>query len=315
MSSNITVIIPMKNEIRHIERSIKSALRLTPQVFVIDSFSTDGSTIVAEKLGAKVFQYEWTSTSNFSKKINWALTELPITTTWAIRLDADEYFMDNCIEHLEQELKRIPEDVNGCTLIRRIFFLGKWMKHSNEYPKTSMRIFRVGKAEMENRWLDEHVDIKEGKALNLPYDIVDDNKLTLTQWTEKHNANYSIKEAIELINQEIGLFTRNNNVLDRNAEKKKNDNRLYAQMPKYWRAFLFFFYRYFFKLGFMDGREGFLWNFFQCWWYRTLADAKVDEIYNACGKDKIKIIEYIRTNYKIELTSECYRTDYKVYCN
>ena len=64
--NNITVIIPMRNEIRHIERSVTSALDLTPHVYVVDSGSTDGSIEVAKSLGAEVFQYEWTSSSNFS---------------------------------------------------------------------------------------------------------------------------------------------------------------------------------------------------------------------------------------------------------
>ena len=48
----------------------------------------------AEELGAKVFQYDWSSTANFAKKLNWALRNVPFETTWLIRLDADEYFLD-----------------------------------------------------------------------------------------------------------------------------------------------------------------------------------------------------------------------------
>lgn len=299
---DITVIIPIRNEIKHIERSVKSALLLTDQVFVVDSNSTDGSIELAESLGAKVFQYGWTSESNFSTKINWALDELPIKTTWAIRLDADEYFMEKCINGLEDYVKKLPDDVNGGTLVRRIHFLGRWMKHSAEYPKTSLRLFRVGKVHMESRWLDEHIDVGDGKAVDLPFDIVDDSKITLTQWVNKHNSNYSIKEAIELINDEIGLFDRQKSELDKNAQKKKKIKARYASMPHYWRCFVWFVYREFFRLGFLDGREGFLWNFFQGWWYRTLADAKVDEIYKACGKDKEKIVKYIFDYYGIDIS-------------
>lgn len=302
--ADITVIIPIRNEIRHIERSVKSAFELTSHVFVVDSGSTDGSIDVAEKLGAKVVQYDWTSESNFAKKINWALKNLPIRTTWAIRLDADEYFMPNAIEGIPRVLENVDDDVNGFTLIRRVFFLGKWMKHSKEYPKTSMRIYRVGHVKMENRWLDEHIDIGNGRCLDLPFDIVDDSKIPISQWVNKHNNDYSIKEAIELINEEIGLFEREDIHVDEKAQKKKKIKAQYASMPKYWRCFIWFIYREFFKLGFLDGKEGFLWNFFQGWWYRTLADAKVDEIYKACGKDKIKIAQYIIENYNIDITKE-----------
>jgi hypothetical protein len=79
-------------------------------------------------------------------------------------------------------------------------------------------------------------------------------------------------------------------------------------MPKYWRAFFFFCYRYFFKLGILDGIQGFLWNFFQCWWYRTIVDAKIDEIYSKCGKNKKNIIYFINEEYglKIEKRNNSY---------
>jgi len=305
-NSIISVIIPIKNEAIHIARAVKSALRLTPNVFVVDSSSTDDSITIAHNLGAQVYQYDWVQTSNFSKKINWALKYLPLQTTWVIRLDADEYFLDNCIEKLENALSDIPSDINGCTIIRRIHFLGRWMKHSNEYPKTTLRIMRVGCTEMEDRWLDEHVDLKGGKSIDLPFEIVDDNKTSLSNWINKHNNVYAIREAIELINQEINLFNRDDSTIniDPNAQKKKRHKSFYAKQPKYWRAFFFFCYRYFFKLGILDGKQGFLWNFFQCWWYRTLADAKVDEIYDTCGKDKEKIIDYIKKEYGIDCSKK-----------
>ena len=300
--NNITVIIPIKDEIQHIERSIKSALRLTQYVFVVDSGSTDGSVELAEKLGARVFQYKWTKESNFSKKINWALENLPFETTWAIRLDADEYFMNNAIDGLPKVLEDVDDDVNGFTLIRRMHFMGRWMKHSKEYPKTTLRVYRVGKVKMENRWLDEHVDVGSGRAVDLPFDIVDDNKITIEKWVNKHNNDYSIKEAIELINQEIGLFSRQESHLDAMAQKKKRQKTHYSKMPKYWRCFAWFIYREFFMLGFLDGKEGFLWNFLQAWWYRVLADMKVEEIYRACGKDKDKIVKYVMDNYNLDIT-------------
>ena len=71
-----------------------------------------------------------------------------------------------------------------------------------------------------------------------------------------------INRVIGLINSEIGLFKREDvyNQLDANAQRKKRDKEKYSKMPKYWRAFFFFCYRYFYKLGFLDGVQGFLWK-------------------------------------------------------
>jgi hypothetical protein len=75
----------------------------------------------------------------------------------------------------------------------------------------------------------------------------------------------------------------------------------YAKQPLFWRSFAYFCYRYFFKLGFLDGKEGFLWHFLQGWWYRTLVDAKIFEIKKACGNDPEKIKQHLKAEYHIEL--------------
>ena len=74
----------------------------------------------------------------------------------------------------------------------------------------------------------------------------------------------------------------------------------YAKMPVFWRSFAYFCYRYIVKLGFLDGKEGFLWDFLQGWWYRTLVDAKILEIKKTCGQDAKKIRKYLIDNYQIK---------------
>ena len=302
MESNISVIILATNEIIHIERSVLSALRLTPHVFVIDSSSTDGTKEKAELLGAKVYQYEWTTSSNFSKKINWALENIPIKTTWVVRLDADEYFLETTLQRLPEEIEQLGQKINAATLNRRIHFQGRWIKHSGQYPRPMIRIMRLGFCHYEPRWLDEHVHVERSAISNLSLDFVDDNLITISQWVKKHD-NYAIKEAIEILHQEIGLFQREEKYenIGKHAENGKKDKSIYNKMPLYWRAFLYFFYRHFIKMGFLDGYQGFLWNFFQGWWYRTLVDVKIAEIKKACGNDIKKIKEYLKTEYNIKL--------------
>ena len=299
MKSNITVIILVKNEIIHIERAVKSALKLSPYVFVVDSSSTDGTVEKAKSLGAKVFQYDLNF--NFSQKMNWAMENLPIITTWVIRLDADEYFLDNTIQKLQNKIEELEPEINGVALNRRIHFMGRWIKHSGQYPRPMVRVTRLGYAKYEPRWLDEHVNV-QGNIIYLPLDFVDDSLITISQWVKKHD-NYSTKEAIEMLHLEIGLFQRDesNGNIGKSAKKIKKAKFTYARMPLYWRALLYFLYRYFIKLGFLDGYQGFLWNFFQGWWYRTLVDTKIFEIKKACGTDRLKIKAYLKKEYSIEI--------------
>lgn len=302
MYKDISIIIPATNEILHIERSVKSALTLTDKVFVVDSHSTDGTKDVAEKLGAKVFQYDWTAESNFSKKMNWALVNLPIETTWVMRLDADEYLVNDWNVQIDSLMNSIPDNVNGVNVLRRIYFLGRWMRHRDNYPRPSMRILRYGKARFENRWLDEHIDLEGGSSMDFPLEIADNPNITISRWIDKHNR-YSLREAVMLIDGEIGLMSRVaiGQTFDEKAVKTKKRKNSYNKLKPYWRGFFYFCYRYFFKLGFLDGREGFLWDFYHAWWYRNLVDTKVQEIYSICGKDPEKIRKYLMDTYKMKI--------------
>ena len=75
----------------------------------------------------------------------------------------------------------------------------------------------------------------------------------------------------------------------------------YCKQPLFVRSFVYFIYRYFFKMGFLEGKEGFIWNFLQGWWYRTLVDVKIFEIKKECGTDKQKIKHYLSQIYKINI--------------
>ncbi len=300
MESNITVIIPVKNEIIHIERCVKSALYLTPFVFVVDSLSTDGTIEKAELLGARVFQYEYKASNTFSDKMNWSLENLPIETKWVIRLDADEYFLENTIVKLSKELDNLNPIVNGVTLNRRIFFQRRWIKHGGQYPREALRVTRFGFAKYESRWLDEKVIVDRNTIVNLSLDFVDDNLNSISHWLKKHDQ-YAIREAIEMLNVEIGLIPGRKLTYEKSAAKIRTMKLIYSKLPAFWRAFFYFVYRHFIKLGFLDGYEGFLWNFLQGWVYRTLVDIKINEIKKFCKNDKDKIRKYLFEKYAIQI--------------
>ena len=59
--------------------------------------------------------------------------------------------------------------------------------------------------------------------------------------------------------------------------KRVVKNSGYYRLPKFFRAHLYFIYRYYIKLGFLDGPEGKIFHFLQAYWYRFLVDAKIYE--------------------------------------
>lgn len=297
----LSIFIPTFNEELHIERALKSALSLTRNVYVIDSYSTDRTVEIAERMGAKVYQYKWEADSNWAKKFNWTLKNVPFETEWVMRHDADEYFTSALVERVKRDLPNVGKDVTAISINRREYFMRRWMKHGGAYPKAMVRIMRRGKVFFEARIIDEHVEVTEGRSIYWNVDLCDDKIISLTKWVANHNV-HAIKEAIDLIDNEIGLTGEKDvqKALDADALRKRKKKGFYGRLPYFWRAWAFFVFRYIFQLGFLDGVEGFLYCFLQCLWYRNLADAKIVECYRECGKDKEKIKAYFLERYGID---------------
>jgi glycosyltransferase involved in cell wall biosynthesis len=298
---DLSVIILTYNEEVHISRCIENIKSIAKEIYVVDSFSTDKTVEIAESFGANVFQNKWPD--SFGKQTNWALDNLPIHTKWVLRLDADEYLTPELIKEMIEKLPYISEGVTGIILKRRHIFIDKWIKRGT-YPIKLLRLFQFKKARCEERWTaDEHMKLLEGFAIVFANDFVDHNLNNLAWWINKHNR-YSIKEAVELLDIEFNIRgNANNNELVGQAAKKRNLKIRFAKSPLFLRSFIYFIYRYIFRLGFTEGKEGFLWHFLQGWWYRTLVDAIIFEIKKKCGHDKEKIIEYIKSKYNIDCTN------------
>ncbi|WP_297983190.1 glycosyltransferase family 2 protein [uncultured Chryseobacterium sp.] len=301
ISPLISTVILTFNEEKHIERCIKNAQRFSSDIFLVDSFSTDCTVQIAESLGAKVLQNKWEN--NHSKQLNWGLENLPITTEWVFRLDADEYLSDELISEINTKIAHIRSDVSGIVMERKMIFLGKLINRGN-VQWNMLRLFRNGKGKCEERWMDEHIVLSEGKSVMFDHCFYDDNLNPLGWWITKHNG-YSIREAVDLLNLKYHFLTEKEQdhaaEMSEDAGAKRRKKEKYNSMPLFWRSFVYFLYRYFGKLGFTEGKEGFLWHFLQGWWYRTLVDAKIYEIEKACKGDASKIKSYIEKNYGLKL--------------
>ena len=179
----------------------------------------------------------------------------------------------------------------------------RWMRHGGYYPTWLLRIWRHDSGIMEQRWMDEHIKLTSGNATFFENDIVDDNKNDLAWWITKHN-NYSIKEAVEILNI-IYEFRIDDGVEPKmfgtQEERKRKLKHIYARLPLFWRPFIYFIWRYFVRLGFLDGKSGIVWHFLQGFWYRFLVDALIYEIYSKTGRDRDKIKKVLNADYGFEL--------------
>jgi len=275
MKLPISVIILTYNEEIHLERVLKNIADWADEIFVVDSYSTDNTVQIAKRYGCKIVQHPF---ENQAQQFNWALDNLDIKNDWILRLDADEYLTEELKEEIGEILfnmgtSDVPNidintrtsdvqklEINGFYIKRRVYFMGRWIKHGGYYPIWFLRLFKKGKAKSEQRAMDEHIVLLEGRAERLKNDFIDDNKKGLSDWISKHN-NYASREAADVLRGDYG------------TKKKK----IYYRLPLFCRAFLYFFYRYFIRLGFLDGKEGLIFHFLQGCWYRFLIDAKIYE--------------------------------------
>ncbi len=298
---DISVIILTFNEQLHIQRCLDRISPVVKDVFIIDCFSTDKTLEIACKYdNVHVLQNKWV---NYATQFNWGLEHADIKTKWVLRLDADEYLTPELIIELEQKLPALSDDVTGVVFPLRRVFLGRTIRRGMPVIKL-MRLFQYGKASSEVRMMDEHIQLTEGHSVDFENEFADDNLNNLSWWTQKH-VGYAIREAVDLLDMEYDLTgsakSDDGKQLNEQALAKRMRKHKYAKQPLFWRSFAYFCYRYFFKLGFMEGKEGFLWHFLQGWWYRTLVDAKVLEIKRACGDDKEKIRAHLKEHYNITI--------------
>ena len=200
---DLTVIILTYNEEIHIRRCLENVCPIAKEVFLIDCYSTDRTTDIAKEfVNVKVLQHEW-PTTKYAGQFNWGLQNAPIHTKWILRLDADEYLLPKLIEELKTKLPSLPDDVNGIIFNRRHIFMGKWMKRGI-YPVKLLRVFRYGKGKCEQRLMDEHIQLNEGCSVEFEHDFCDHNLNDLTWFCHKH-VNYAIREAVDLLDIELGL--------------------------------------------------------------------------------------------------------------
>lgn len=299
---DISVLILTKDEELHIRRCIENVLPIAKEIFIIDSFSNDKTLEIANQYeNVTILQHKWEN--NYAKQLNWGLSNAPIKTKWVLRLDADEYLTTELIEEIKTKLPNVDEEITGISFKRRSIFMGKWMKRGI-YPVILLRLFRYGKAICEQRLMDEHIQILEGKEILFHNDFVDHNLNDISWYCVKH-INYAIREAGDLLDIEFNITGAANTDdvkhLTKQAIWKRATKHKYAKQPLFLRSFLYFLYRYIIKGAFLEGKEGFLYTFIQGWWYRTLVDFKVYELKQYSKGDPTKIVEMLKNKYHVSL--------------
>ncbi|MBF2083034.1 glycosyltransferase family 2 protein [Thermoleptolyngbya sp. C42_A2020_037] len=261
----VSVLVPAKDEELNLPACLES-LAPADEIFVVDSQSGDRTAEIAADYGAKVVQFHFTG--RWPKKKNWALDHLPFRNEWVLIVDCDERIPLALWDEIAQAIQNPA--VNGYYLNRRVYFLGRWIRHGGKYPDWNLRLFRHAKGRYENLHTDaapntgdnevhEHV-VLEGTAGYLTTDILHIDYRDLYHWLERHNrySNWEARVYYNLLNgmDEAGtLGDRTAHWRSNAVQRKRFLKRLWVRLPC--RPLLRFILFYILRFGFLDGYAGY----------------------------------------------------------
>jgi glycosyltransferase involved in cell wall biosynthesis len=243
----LSVVIITHNEEANLGRTLESLKPLVSdgkgEIIVVDSGSTDRTIEIAESFGARVFVEEW---KGYAAQKNSAIDKA--TGDWILTLDADEEVGDVAREFILLVLLGSHDVLNhsaGFWFSRRNYFLGRWILHGGFYPDKKLRMFKRGSGRFEDRAVHEDVKLQPDQHaydatmhydLGGAFDLLHHSYPTLSDYID-HMNRYSSLGAEMVVAGGRRSFSVVNIVL---------------------RPLATFVYNYFFRLGFLDGREGLL---------------------------------------------------------
>lgn len=274
MIEELTVIVLTYNEEKNIAAVLQSVQNVTKNILVVDSYSTDATLSIVETMGIAYIQHSF---ENYSVQRNWAQANNPFKTEWVMHLDADEPITPELANWLQHDFDKEKNSADGFMFSRKTIFLGRWIKHGGQYPNFHLRLYKTALGKCENKAYDQHF-VVDGTVQQIAHaDIINTVAANLDDFIIAHNR-WATKEAVEIVTtREKGdvrasLF---GNAIERRRWLKRN---IFERAPLFSRSFMFFFYRYFIRFGFLDGKPGLIFFVLQSFWFRFLIDAKVYEM-------------------------------------
>ena len=296
----ITAIVLTYNEERNLKDCLDSINDFVDDIIIVDSISNDKTEEISKNYTNKFYQNKFI---NQAKQFIWATNNCNIKNEWILRIDADERWTKEGFE----ELKTIIEEdkADGIYVKMKIFFMGRFIKHGAFYPNYFLRVYKKSKGAMEDRWMDEHIKV-DGIVVHSSIDVIESNydrQENISLWTNKHNG-YSTREAVEFLIAKHNLHDIDTvaNFWGNKTERKRwlKEN-LYFKVPLFLRPLMYFVYRYIFKLGFLDGKEGFIFHTLHAFWYRFLVDTKVYQIEKLAKENNQTIQEVVLDHYNMDI--------------
>ncbi|MCX5686496.1 MAG: glycosyltransferase family 2 protein [Candidatus Omnitrophica bacterium] len=266
MKLPISTIIITHNEEKNVKACLDSVAGWADEILVIDSGSTDSTREIAHLYTDKIYEHPF---ENYARQRSWAQNSLPIRNEWVFHLDADEQVSPELLSEFCETFRYGPR-VDGYMMPRKTIFRGRWIKHGGHYPSYHLRLFKKDKGGSEERFYDQHY-IVNGRTAMLKGDIVNTVTPDIKALIAKCKVVLEAREILYNDKRTLNIKLNGTPIERMNWLRYK----IYYRAPLFIRPILYFLYRYFLRLGFMDGEKGLIFHFYQGFLLRFLIDMEI----------------------------------------
>jgi glycosyltransferase involved in cell wall biosynthesis len=246
---NVSAVIIARNEADNLPRCL-SALNFFDDILVVDDFSEDNTADIATQSGARVLSH---AMKDFADQRNWAMENGGLKYDWVMHLDADEVLTPELIDEISQRLRAADGNLAGFYVSRKTMLGNRWLRYSATYPAWVPRLVHQNRVTFSQVGHGEKIGASRGRMEYLKNPFLHYNfSKGWTDWFDRHNR-YSSMEAKNLIEQKSNLSFFS--LFSSDPDIRRRALRVVSyRLPL--RPWLRFFYVYFIRLGFLDGKSG-----------------------------------------------------------
>jgi glycosyltransferase involved in cell wall biosynthesis len=282
----VTLIVTTRNEEANIEKCLLSSHNFIDQVFVIDSDSEDRTVEIAKRY-ADVVNLPYNHTKIIPWIYQWGLDNLPIRNEWVLILEADQELTPALKQELQILFSKPRISENGFYVRRQQVFRGQTLRFGGYGSKYMLKLFRRSTGRLDPKETDTRVYV-QGDVRKLSSPIVENNlkENDILFYLQKHLRYVEVFAQEEAQRRRDGVVWKVSPAFFGTPDQRVLWlKRLYFRLPLYVRPFIYFFYRYFILLGFLDGKEGSVFHFLQAFWFRLVWDIRLEEILKASSAE------------------------------
>jgi len=276
----LTVLFVTRDEEANLERSLESVHGFADQIFVVDSESTDSTVEIARRYADGVHTLPYDHGRIIPWIFQWALDHLPIRNEWVLILEADQAVTPALRREIAALLARPAVREAGFYVRGRQIFRGRPLRFGGYGRKYILKLFRRSVSELDPVEQDTRVYVRGPVGrLRAPLEEWNRKEDAILFYLQKHLRYAEAFAREELERRRRGLpWKLTPRLFGTPDERVLWLKTRYYRLPLFVRPALYFLYRYFFLLGILDGKTGFLFHFLQAFWFRLVVDARLEEL-------------------------------------